>query len=682
MIGQLSDAVEVYRRAPIEEDYFISPQQLGIRSPSLFAQETKNGNFVLNPEYYNTISKKLQPLFVQHEKGLLVTSSAEEADRITRYLNEANPEKTFASLHPGLEKKQRDSVHALYEAGQINFIVAVKELEDRARYPGMSLYVDLNRDTSFQAFLHGVSHVLDHKQSKNKTDIISFMEPNPDKIHEYLATLSQALASNTDSKTRTELTHLRTAVLRATNPTLVRIDKVADASIDYMLRHGTTPNESIDNLLYQHFQKYRYDPFFISRIKENSIAWETLSNSAESPQEMTEREAIADILRRKAVSSRRTTLYNRILQYRTDPKFLAKLRENPEAWEIFKSSPVWQKERVKAGTGADVLEKAAQETIDYILQHKNTPTQGSAVYRRFLRYSKNPAFVARLKENPEVWEIFNNYSKSGLNKTLQAIIDYILQHKTVPKENSPIYNSFRRHRDDPRFISKLKDHPEAWEIFSQSNRAPHERVTQEMITYILQNKTTPPSGSKLNERFKKYRYHPAVIEKLKENPEVWEIIQKSFRRWKQNIKLENETQGIVASPEEKTARETVDYILQHKALPPSNLPLYQRFMRYRKSPIVIAKLQESPEVWNVVNQVSESPQAKAARETIDYILKHKTVPPKSLALYDRVRQYRNDPEFIAILKENPDAWEIFQIPVGRGKKKSEPNRRPISGFSK
>jgi hypothetical protein len=666
MIGQLSHAVELSKHSLFDETYFITPQNLGIRSPSLFIQEKDAENYVLNPDFYKALFEELRTLFDRHDKGLLVAGTVKEAGQITRYLNQTVPGKKFAILHAGLEEQKRESIQALYEKGKINFLVVVDRLEEPSHYPGMSFYVDLNRDIHPQSFLRGMKQVLPSRSRAEQVDIISLMELTQSNLDASGATFKRTLKGNLSNQMRVELSRFREEMERVGNPIIA-----ADETIEHISRYGAVPNRT-DRALFQRFETYKSHPAFLARVRKNRKAWKIFKLADDSAREDATTELINYFLREKRVPPMRNRrLYKLFYQYREDPIFIAKVKDIPEAWEVFQKSPL-RKNRMTAAErniqkdAAIILtapEKSAKEVIAYILQYKELPPRKSKIYPRYFLYRDDPSFIETMKEDPEAWKIFNKLWLIPARKAAVDVINYILIHKEVPPRSSELYSRFHTYRGNPDFIRRMKKNAVAWKIFSRFNLSAAEKAALDVIDHILIYGDVPPSSHELYARYYKYRNDPKFIAMLKENPKAWEKFQNASIRKNRSSKTAetaSSEKSLALTAPEKIAMEVIAYILKHGKVPPRGSDLYRRYLTHRDDPVFIAKLKENPKVWKIFSSPKLTPREKAAEAVIDYVSLKDELPPTDSALYKRLYRYQDDEEFIAKLKEHPKTWELYK----------------------
>jgi hypothetical protein len=377
-------------------------------------------------------------------------------------------------------------------------------------------------------------------------------------------------------------------------------------------------------------------------------------------------------------------------RYIEDPLLIAKVKENPEAWEIFqsKSQPMTAGAKLnKPKLAMSALDKAAQGLIDHLLQYREMPTletnktlYGSIYrYRKYFdngsyRYIDDPAFIAKIKENPEAWEIFQYVTKpksvaqlkenrEGLKvskttrlsppqRIAKQVIVYILREKRLPLGESDIYERFHLHRDDPAFIQTIKENPEAWKLYSkliQGSPSPQEMFAQDFIAYVSTIKAPLRARDMggLYDRFLRYQGDPFVIAKLQENPKAWDSYQTLFKRKKKKM---------VTAPMTpiQAAQRIIVYMLKHNDVPPPDSTLFTTFDSFRTNRIFIKEIKANPKAWEIYSLSKLPPQERAARLVMNYIIREN----KPLSSYRPIEKlfyrYRNDSLFIATITENSE----------------------------
>jgi hypothetical protein len=697
MLGELSRAVDLHQRTPIEEAHIVTPQILGIRSPSLFVQEAKTKNFRLSIKHYETLFTQLQKSFDHHEKGLIIVSTAKEADQLTQYLNKIVPGKTFTSSH------------ALYKKGKVNFLVVEKGLDD-PKIPGrMGLYVDLNRDFDAQRFLRGASHVLASDQNVKQAAIFSLAELTPAHAIEQLMSFEEAVQKMPSGKVRAELLELSTEMQRAAIPGYAPMEKAADETIEHIGLKGKVPNETGEESgLYFRMVRYRNHRAFTARIKRNPKAWKVFSDYLLTDVESAALELIPYFLKGKRPPPK-SSLYECLRKFRKDPKFIAKIKEVPKAWEFFQSikfrntrgykkTPDLPSETTIVSTAPKpdkkvtmAIEKAAQNLINHLLWYKEMPTfeEHRALYKSLFRYRidsvkgnyryiDDPALIAKLKANTEAWELFQKLtmqkgkpklkvnpeapkgSRIGRLSPPQRIAKeftrYILENRRLPPEDSPIYERFHLHRDDPAFAQTVKNNPEAWELYNElilPGASPQEKAAQDFINYVSTTQDPLPTSSALYRRLHRYLGDPVLTARLQKNAQAWERFQTVFKRKKVKVR------AVPVTPSE-AAQQIIVYMLKHKDVPPPESALFTLFDTYRDDPVFIKTIKQHPEAWEIFSRASLSRQEKAAYRVITYISQTKTPLTKNASIYKLFYRYRKDPIFIAKLKENSEVCDFLK----------------------
>ncbi len=498
LVHKISQTLRTKKSSLLEKTYFINPSQLDIRpAKALFVSD--GHSTTLNPRYYDTVFKKLRPLLDKHERGFLTASTVDEANRISQYLNRSIPEKSFASLHSSLLKQERDAIHDLYTAGKINFLVVVKDFDERARYPGMSLFVDLNRDSNAHSLLNGLNQVLASEQNKDTADIISLMQVNGFNVRKYAEDLEQALENTQTDRMRAELLKLRMEIQRTGNRALIAIEKAADDTVAHILKHGETPQTG--DALYDRFIDHRKDPAFIARVKKTPDAWRIFSAPAESPQVTTAQEFIKHVIDHDERPSDGSGLYQRFLQYENDPLFIETVKTNPKAWEVLQA-------RVKAVQEKAAKAKASQEEL---LQRRIA--QGKAAAEKAERERVAQEMAAQEKAEKE---------RAAREKRAResAEKENAAKEKAERKKANLEEAQQKRAQKEQAIQDKLKKKEAA------TQKATIEKAAQEAIDYLLLHNATPPNGTAIYQKFIRYRMFPAFIEKIKENQEAWEIYEK------------------------------------------------------------------------------------------------------------------------------------------------------------
>lgn len=86
---QLSRAIERGDITGFDDVYLLGEtlfKRAGVEEP-LFKRESESGYQVINPWYYRRLVEVLNPILVSNHRGLIVTASIRESERLSEYLN-------------------------------------------------------------------------------------------------------------------------------------------------------------------------------------------------------------------------------------------------------------------------------------------------------------------------------------------------------------------------------------------------------------------------------------------------------------------------------------------------------------------------------------------------------------------------------------------------------------------
>jgi GrpB-like predicted nucleotidyltransferase (UPF0157 family) len=304
------------------------------------------------------------------------------------------------------------------------------------------------------------------------------------------------------------------------------------------------------------------------------------------------------------------------------PEFIEALKTNPEAWKIYQEGKV-AIERARQPQPIS----AALDLSDYLRDpsHLNTPLKlaNPKLYVRVRQHREDQQFINTLKNNPEIWKRYEqfltlapNFVKPALSAaqaTAADLIPFLLEHRTLPSFNSkdkPLYRLMHKHEDKPEFIEALKENPEAWKIY-QVGKAAIDRARQpqpisaalDLSNYLRDPSylNTPLKVSNLNlfRRVKLNMNDQQFIDTLKQDPEIW-------KRYERFLTLDPNFVKPTHSPAQSAAADLISFLLEHRTLPShldKDRPLRRRMLEYEDKPEFIEVLKENPEAWKIYQEI-------------------------------------------------------------------------------
>jgi superfamily II DNA or RNA helicase len=190
IVEQLARAIEAGELSPFDKVYFLDPHNMTPNGDLLMKEGEGNGRYIIKPEHYPAVARRLSPLFMKHKKGFITANSIDEARDITAVLNKLIPKRKFAFLHSDMTtSEQEETRKAFREEDGINFLVTVRQLDEGINYPEMTLYVDLNRSIGARQFLQRTGRVLRIFPHKLGVDVVTLVEMDEARIGELLLVL-------------------------------------------------------------------------------------------------------------------------------------------------------------------------------------------------------------------------------------------------------------------------------------------------------------------------------------------------------------------------------------------------------------------------------------------------------------------------------------------------------------
>ncbi|MCB0416176.1 MAG: DEAD/DEAH box helicase family protein [Bdellovibrionales bacterium] len=184
--GDAQTSLFVDKKTLLPED-----QQGGI------ADEDNFGNRrVLNPLHYKNVITMFEPLFLEHQRGFIATSSKDEAEAFTAALTEHFKGKkgrkpTFAYLHSYMSASDKKKVKDDFKAGKIDFLVTIRMMDEGVNVPDLTLFIDINENTPPRQLLQRIGRILRVNPGKqDPVDVVSFQKISDVEIADMLDRLN------------------------------------------------------------------------------------------------------------------------------------------------------------------------------------------------------------------------------------------------------------------------------------------------------------------------------------------------------------------------------------------------------------------------------------------------------------------------------------------------------------
>jgi hypothetical protein len=368
----------------------------------------------------------------------------------------------------------------------------------------------------------------------------------------------------------------------------------------------------------------------------------------------------------------------------------------PRLQELLEVAPSQvQLHGVSQQKGVSPAGQAALDTLEFIKRSGFTQIPDYKVdkrlYQRFFRYLHAPEFQTVLKENPQAWAlvepVMNRKNGGTVRRAALDTLEFIKDSKFTELPNAKadvaLYARFLKYRDNPEFQAVLKENPQTWSrveaLLHGKDLSAARQAGLDTVEFIRRSRFTELPSRKADnsvyERYLKYRNDPEFQAALRENPEAWARIEQLLKRRED-------------SSARRAALDTLDYIQRtgFTQLPDYKMnELYQRYVRYRDDLDFQSVLKENPRAWALIEPVLKRKNAggirQAALDTLEYIKStgFTKLPGKTVnnALYQRFAKYRDDPEFQATLREDPEIWshiEPLMIRVSAGSVKGQKSR--------
>jgi hypothetical protein len=358
------------------------------------------------------------------------------------------------------------------------------------------------------------------------------------------------------------------------------------------------------------------------------------------------------------------------------PELLPRIREQLEVTPSQSRLHALQQQK-----SVSAARRTALDTIEFVKSSGFTQLPDSKVnglYQRVLKYRNDPDFQAALKEDAENWArmapLVRRLVATPAGRAALDTLEFIQRSgfTEVPnsKADDTLYARYLKYRDDPEFQSVLKEQPQAWALLERLLKrrdTPIKLTAKQSALDTLEfmkgsgftQVPSPKTDNALYQRLHKFLDDSEFQAVLKENPQAWALIEPMLKRKDFNAARQ-------------AALDTIQFLesSEFARLPSTKTEnaLYQRFRKFLDNSEFQATLKENPEAWALVAPLlrrrSVSPAGKAALDTLEFIQRSGfTEVPSFKAddlLYSRFLRYQNDPEFQAVLKEQPQAWSLVE----------------------
>ncbi len=172
VVEQLGRSIERGDITPFNDIYVLADEDMVdmTRTP-FFIQKEGSFLFSVNPHYYSRLSDILSGIFESNKKGMIITSSIEEAEDVALFLNRDVDGIQFEAYHSGMKPELLEAVLENSKNQQAHYVVAVKALDEGVNLPHLSAYVDLNSHVSIKQMVHRMGRVLRPAHGKLEADV-------------------------------------------------------------------------------------------------------------------------------------------------------------------------------------------------------------------------------------------------------------------------------------------------------------------------------------------------------------------------------------------------------------------------------------------------------------------------------------------------------------------------------
>lgn len=196
IVSQLTNSIQKGELSPLNRIEMVDPKELAgrVRDDIFVRSGDERSPWMLNPSAYRETLREFAPQFTRHKKGFLATDNTKEADNVAQELSRQHPDKKFAAFHSNMPKEDLVEIQRKFKAGEINFLVTVRKLDEAMNFPDMTLYVDLNFGTGPRQLLQRMGRVLRLHLNKSGAEIASFFKVDHDEIRDKLVILDNLIA--------------------------------------------------------------------------------------------------------------------------------------------------------------------------------------------------------------------------------------------------------------------------------------------------------------------------------------------------------------------------------------------------------------------------------------------------------------------------------------------------------
>ena len=192
VIKQLISSIERGDITPFNDIYLLVGEKLDSKQNPIFIQKEPGSLYSVNPDYYPYLSEKLSVIFESNEKGMIIVSTIQEAEDLSKFLNNQVKGIEFESYHSAKSLEERELVFENSRSKDSHYIVAVRALDEGVNLPHLSAYIDLNSQVSVKQVVHRIGRVLRPYLNKLKADIFILSSyKNSDQIRELMDGVEQ-----------------------------------------------------------------------------------------------------------------------------------------------------------------------------------------------------------------------------------------------------------------------------------------------------------------------------------------------------------------------------------------------------------------------------------------------------------------------------------------------------------
>jgi hypothetical protein len=657
-VDQLIQCIRLAECTPLNESAIIRMTDLQlIRDDLNFLRPDANLKLRYQARAYDILFKDfLIPEIVSRAKGLIAAESIDEAKWLTTYLNESKANKKFALFHSAMTQEEKTAIAQRYRDRKIDYIVT----PDQVDWPGIEFYIDLKSNSDIRPAVSRLHRVLAVEAGRSKVDAVILVETNAKASRSSMPLIDANDAGLLSRPKRPE-------GMPGPGPHVIasRTEKHENPQFQESLIKNNNELElqaESDRIGGGSAAKEREPAQISDAVSRNGTRIKTVLERAI-------RRITAYFTEHHEVPPREHAIGRLLSKYASNPEFVRAMDSNPETKKLF----FYYLQSAAGRTALDVIEFAE------INIRRMRGSIDSKLFNRRRTYSVHPDYIAimekygrhvpyehslvRFEKNvSETLSVVENRAdrisksvtqrfvdKKFRNHAIDEITSFFLEKDRLPPKGHPAFEALENYGRDPEVVRAMYSQPKTALLYHYYLQSPAGRTALDVLEFAESDARVIRQRSEvgLYERLIQYRDDPdykAIMRELDLELTYDRMVSKEPRRISELV--------IEKKMREDAIERINSYFHEKGHLPPIGSDLYKDIEKYKNHPAFVRAMNSHLKSAELFYYFLQSEAGRAALEVIkDVESGGRRLKQSALALYQKRKKHKDDPEYRAIMEK-------------------------------